>query len=184
MTSSYIIAGCRTPIGRLLGTLSSLPARRQALERSHYPADGKRAERMVAEPKEGDFWEADHIRPVAEGGGESDLSNFQTLCVPCHAKKTKEQATRAKGEKRKQVAVDAGAAKSCRESGGRGASGERAAAGQNGSRHSLSSVRDGRRSRRAQVAKGDAQPLARAGHGRRRHHLRRGARGGSCGQRR
>lgn len=33
----------------------------------------------------------DHIVPVAGGGGESSLDNFQTLCVPCHVKKTKEQ---------------------------------------------------------------------------------------------
>jgi hypothetical protein len=36
-------------------------------------------ERMAADPKEGDFWQADHIVPVAEGGGECDLSNYRTL---------------------------------------------------------------------------------------------------------
>ena len=51
-----------------------------------------RGRRMLSEPKEGDFWEADHIVPVAEGGGETSLDNFQTLCTPCHAKKTKAQA--------------------------------------------------------------------------------------------
>ena len=59
---------------------------------------------MLTAPKEGDFWEADHIRPVAEGGGESDLTNFQTLCVPCHAKKTREQERRAREEKRAALA--------------------------------------------------------------------------------
>jgi 5-methylcytosine-specific restriction enzyme A len=33
------------------------------------------------------FWDADHIKPVAEGGGLCDLSNMQTLCVWCHWKK-------------------------------------------------------------------------------------------------
>ncbi len=28
--------------------------------------------------------QADHIRPVAEGGGEADLGGFRTLCTPCH----------------------------------------------------------------------------------------------------
>jgi 5-methylcytosine-specific restriction enzyme A len=30
------------------------------------------------------LWDADHIIPVAEGGGECDLSNMRTLCLPCH----------------------------------------------------------------------------------------------------
>lgn len=33
-------------------------------------------------------WQADHIIPVAQGGGASSLYNFQTLCVNCHKKKT------------------------------------------------------------------------------------------------
>ncbi len=34
------------------------------------------------------LWDADHILPVAEGGGECDLSNLQTLCIPCHRRVT------------------------------------------------------------------------------------------------
>ncbi len=30
------------------------------------------------------LWDADHIVPVAEGGGECDLSNMRTLCLACH----------------------------------------------------------------------------------------------------
>ena len=30
------------------------------------------------------LWDADHIVPVAEGGGECDLSNIRTLCLKCH----------------------------------------------------------------------------------------------------
>eukprot|EP00976_Prorocentrum_cordatum_P075602 1181956-Prorocentrum_minimum.AAC.10 len=41
--------------------------------------NGRQVERMAAEPKEGDFWQADHIVPVAEGGGECDLNNYRTL---------------------------------------------------------------------------------------------------------
>jgi 5-methylcytosine-specific restriction endonuclease McrA len=32
----------------------------------------------------GDWWDADHIVPVIEGGGECKLSNLRTLCIPCH----------------------------------------------------------------------------------------------------
>lgn len=34
------------------------------------------------------WWDADHIRPVAEGGGECGLENFRTLCIPCHKAET------------------------------------------------------------------------------------------------
>jgi 5-methylcytosine-specific restriction protein A len=30
------------------------------------------------------LWDADHILPVAEGGGECDLENIRTLCLKCH----------------------------------------------------------------------------------------------------
>jgi 5-methylcytosine-specific restriction endonuclease McrA len=30
------------------------------------------------------LWDADHIIPVAEGGGECDLWNMRTLCLKCH----------------------------------------------------------------------------------------------------
>ena len=30
------------------------------------------------------LWDADHIVPVAEGGGECDLDNMRTLCLKCH----------------------------------------------------------------------------------------------------
>ena len=30
------------------------------------------------------LWDADHIIPVIEGGGECDLSNIRTLCIRCH----------------------------------------------------------------------------------------------------
>jgi hypothetical protein len=33
-------------------------------------------------------WQADHIKPVYQGGGGCDLSNFQTLCLDCHQKKS------------------------------------------------------------------------------------------------
>jgi 5-methylcytosine-specific restriction enzyme A len=35
------------------------------------------------------LWDADHILPVAEGGGECDIENIQTLCLLCHRAATK-----------------------------------------------------------------------------------------------
>lgn len=36
-------------------------------------------------------WQADHIIPVAKGGGGCTISNLQTLCLHCHKEKTKTQ---------------------------------------------------------------------------------------------
>jgi 5-methylcytosine-specific restriction protein A len=36
------------------------------------------------------LWDADHLIPVAEGGGECDLSNMRTLCLKCHRARTVE----------------------------------------------------------------------------------------------
>lgn len=48
------------------------------------PKSAKALDRLLHEPKEGDFWQADHILPVAQGGGGCGLENLRTLCVPCH----------------------------------------------------------------------------------------------------
>jgi len=34
------------------------------------------------------LWDADHMVPVAEGGGECDLENMRTLCLRCHREAT------------------------------------------------------------------------------------------------
>lgn len=45
------------------------------------------------------FWEADHIKERVDGGDDS-LGNLQTLCVPCHKRKTaKHAAVRARRRK-------------------------------------------------------------------------------------
>jgi len=50
-----------------------------------------------------DWWDADHIVPVIEGGGECGPEGYQTLCIPCHKKETaelrKRMAARAKAAK-------------------------------------------------------------------------------------
>lgn len=45
------------------------------------------------------LWDADHIVPVAEGGGECDLANMRTLCLKCHRKATAELRERLAGRK-------------------------------------------------------------------------------------
>ncbi|MBE9636547.1 HNH endonuclease [Salipiger pacificus] len=33
--------------------------------------------------------EVDHIKAIRDGGAEYDLDNLQTLCIACHARKTR-----------------------------------------------------------------------------------------------
>jgi 5-methylcytosine-specific restriction protein A len=50
------------------------------------------------------WWEADHITPVCEGGGQCGLDNYRTLCIPCHKKETaKLRARLAKKRKPKTI---------------------------------------------------------------------------------
>ena len=45
------------------------------------------------------LWDAEHILPVTEGGGECDLDNIRTLCLRCHRSVTaqlRERIRRAK----------------------------------------------------------------------------------------
>ena len=44
----------------------------------------------------GAWWDADHIKPVIQGGGEAGIDNLQTLCCECHTKKTARLATQRK----------------------------------------------------------------------------------------
>lgn len=48
----------------------------------------KRDEGICAFCGRSDNWQADHILPVASGGGASTLDNFNTLCISCHKEKT------------------------------------------------------------------------------------------------
>lgn len=53
----------------------------------------------------GDWWDADHIVPVVEGGGECGLSNYRTLCIPCHKTETKKLRGRIAAKNRDAKAV-------------------------------------------------------------------------------
>lgn len=49
------------------------------------------------------LWDADHIVPVAEGGGECDLTNMRTLCLKCHRKATLELRARLMAKQQSSV---------------------------------------------------------------------------------
>lgn len=46
------------------------------------------------------LWEVDHIMPVVEGGGGTGLDNLQTLCSPCHKKKTSAMMRQRRNEQK------------------------------------------------------------------------------------
>ncbi|HYR27302.1 MAG TPA: HNH endonuclease signature motif containing protein [Thermoanaerobaculia bacterium] len=51
--------------------------------------------RGVIHKRRKSWWEADHILPVVEGG-DSNLDNLRTLCIPCHREATKSLRERRK----------------------------------------------------------------------------------------
>lgn len=63
-----------------------------------------RRERMKAEGwdvhRRQSWWEADHIVPVVDGGGQCGIENYRTLCIRCHRKVTRELRARL-AQKRK-----------------------------------------------------------------------------------
>jgi 5-methylcytosine-specific restriction endonuclease McrA len=66
------------------------------------PAQKRFADKMGTKftaRRHGGFWDADHIVPVVEDGGECGLDNYRTLCIPCHKAETK--ALRARLSKTK-----------------------------------------------------------------------------------
>jgi 5-methylcytosine-specific restriction endonuclease McrA len=47
----------------------------------------------------GHLWQADHILPVAEGGGQCGLDNIRTLCTACHRAATNALMGRLRGKR-------------------------------------------------------------------------------------
>ncbi|KAL7483619.1 hypothetical protein ACHAW6_009263 [Cyclotella cf. meneghiniana] len=56
--------------------------------------------KLLHHPKESDFWQADHVVAVAEGGGGCGLDNLRTLCNTCHGMETAKLHSRLKTSKR------------------------------------------------------------------------------------
>lgn len=46
------------------------------------------------------LWDADHVTPVVEGGGQCGEENVRTLCLPCHKAETKALAARRAKQRR------------------------------------------------------------------------------------
>ena len=70
-----------------------------ALRRQHRGRGSTRRVRELGFKPRKSFWELDHVVPLIDGGTH-ELSNLQTLCVPCHRAKsageTRERAARVR----------------------------------------------------------------------------------------
>lgn len=84
--------------------LGSVHARERLLRSSGFPSASASSIARSAEIHEGMLWQADHIIPVAEGGGECTLENLRTLCTPCHASATRDLHARL--TKRRRLGVE------------------------------------------------------------------------------
>jgi 5-methylcytosine-specific restriction enzyme A len=86
-----ICALCRADTIAIYAALKRTPARSpaRAAGLSFYGMKSIAARRSL--------WDADHILPVAEGGGQCDLDNLRTLCLPCHRAATARLRERLKG---------------------------------------------------------------------------------------
>jgi 5-methylcytosine-specific restriction protein A len=51
-------------------------------------------------PERKSWFDADHILPVCEGGGECGLENYRLLCSPCHLTVTKQLVKRKAAERK------------------------------------------------------------------------------------
>jgi 5-methylcytosine-specific restriction endonuclease McrA len=85
-----VCAQCGIDTKKLRGDMRKLDyaARRQFLKRWGLREGSRKS-----------LWDADHIVPVAEGGGQCDLSNMRTLCLLCHREATAALRVRLYGKK-------------------------------------------------------------------------------------
>ena len=95
---------CKLDTKALYTTLKSLQNeddRREALMQTKFRRfDPKRFQKLLSKPTSGQLWQADHIIPVCEGGGECDLNNYRTLCTVCHQEQTNKLSTGKRDRKK------------------------------------------------------------------------------------
>ena len=89
-------AACGLDCGRLLEELRATEdvGTREAVALKNHPqlaSHRNLLQRLCTDPVEGNAWHGDHVMPVSRGGGESALTNLQTLCTFCHSQKTAQE---------------------------------------------------------------------------------------------
>jgi len=89
-----VCAGCGVDCRALTDRVATAATVEERLDiiRDEHPglaAEPGLAATLARHPVQGNAWHADHVVPVAHGGGEASLLNLQTLCVACHRVKTR-----------------------------------------------------------------------------------------------
>lgn len=86
-----VCALCKTSTVQALKTLRSSRGARRTELLGMWGLRSVRSRRSL--------WDADHIQPVAEGGGQCDLDNLRTLCLPCHREVSAQLRVRLKAKR-------------------------------------------------------------------------------------
>lgn len=81
MRDKGFCASCGLDTLKLRRKLYDLPEQERVLRGAELGFSEHHAKNLL-------LWEADHTVPVSKGGGLVGLEGFQTLCAPCHRKKT------------------------------------------------------------------------------------------------
>ena len=114
-----VCASCGLDAGVLCALLSEAPpgAARSALLQQLAPsiaAETALAARLLEAPHlAGYAWHADHRLAVRDGGGECTIENMQVLCVACHVRKTRAEASAAAAARRQARRTGVGYPPSC-----------------------------------------------------------------------
>jgi 5-methylcytosine-specific restriction protein A len=92
--------------GMCAGCTADTESERRRIKRLHGQARSRALARWGLKPGyRWSLWDADHIVPVAEGGGECDLTNIRTLCLRCHRQVTAELRERLKARRKQSNAT-------------------------------------------------------------------------------
>ncbi len=93
-----VCAGCGLNAPVLADVMRRLPTTNEAADRRGLPMsrEGWLASLGFARADvfHGSLWQADHIVPVERGGGLCGLDGMQTLCSPCHRRKSAAERAR------------------------------------------------------------------------------------------
>lgn len=85
-----VCSGCQTDTAAALRKLMRSRGPRRAELMAHWGLKTRMRRSL---------WDADHILPVVEGGGECDLENIRTLCLRCHREATRNLRERMRSAK-------------------------------------------------------------------------------------
>ena len=111
-----VCAECKLDCTRLIRRLQSIEkydeievddwkARREVFLCTEYPNFSSgltrvQKESLIKKALAGQAWQADHIHPVFEGGGQCTEVNLRTLCTVCHNKVTSAQSKKRANERK------------------------------------------------------------------------------------